>query len=88
MEQTIGKLNENEMELLHNALYVYLQYLQTLNKLPPSQVSQEVVNVVTDTYVDAKALRTKLIAIAGGDLTEANATEVTDTLGEMLDGNG
>lgn len=81
-QQIIGEITENEMELIHNALYVYLKYLQVLNE--GDSHSLHLSNVVIDTYVDAKALRSKLVTLAGGDLTEANATEVTDTLGEMF----
>lgn len=82
---TTETLNENEMELLHNALYIYLHYLQGLNE--GGRVSSEVGNIVIDTYVDAKALRLKLVRVAGSDLTQANADDIPGVdMGELLGG--
>ncbi len=71
MDEPTGEITENEMALLHNALFVYLQYLRGLNRR--EEQSHELTDVVVDTYVDAKALREKLVAVLGRDATDQTA---------------
>lgn len=77
------QVDDNEMEIMQNAMAVYLEYLQSLQKgLSEEGVdlegidaedAQEVEIVISDifaeSYVDAKAMRLRLVTIAGEDMT-------------------
>ncbi len=60
------ELTDEEMELLHNALQVYLDYeanlLRTIEELG-------VANVVIATRHSARDLRRRLVAVVGYDMT-------------------
>ncbi len=60
------ELTDEEMELLHNALQVYLDYEAHLLRMTENQGA---VNVVIATRHSARDLRRRLVAVVGYDMT-------------------
>jgi hypothetical protein len=61
-------LSYTEMELLHNALAVYVDSLtKTIDEKPDDEMVQQ---LVTGCRAESAELRQRLVMIAGGDLTE------------------
>lgn len=67
------ELDENEMELLHNACAEYMEYLQgrgvDLDKEPVTIADIPLSVLPRATFVGVRTLRQKLVRIAGADLT-------------------
>lgn len=53
-------LTDEEMELIHNALAIYLEYLESKSEH----------DIVIATYVESRNLRRRLVGLVGYDMSE------------------